>query len=982
MVGSPATRADRRPACPTRASAGARSARSIVRPASCQATVGPSAAVAPASAVAELGGAARRRRRRARAPRPPRRAPPRSRRCPGGSPTRTSSSASQATAASVSGSAPARPPAPAVRRHAALDRPDAGAAARPARAGGAGARRPRPTAPRRSPPRTRPRCRRCRRTRPRPRRYIDVAARRPASSPASAKRRQASRAPRRYAASSASRLRPWPNSPRPRPRRSARSLGSPLAADSMRSTKLRQRALGPQFDGAAEGSGQRPAVGRHLAPDRVHDLVRQAGQHRTQGRGHLARERGEQLGLGPGRRGVSTLHESSVTADVITRHLTARTIGNRQKTCARTSAAFRQAAGARSGHADLHAHRLPHPRASAALGRDQRRPPAPTSAHPTPSSSSNAPSGQTRAERIANLAGVVLPFAGLLAAIVLLWNRAVDEIDLAPARRAPTCRSGFAHHDRLPPAAHPPRLPDPQAGRVRVRGRSARWPSRARCSTGSPTTASTTPTPTARAIPHSPHVGHGSRPQGPVARPHRLAVRDPGPGRLEALRPRPVRGPRACAASRAASRCWRCSAWPIPFALGWILHGSLAGRRCSGLVWGGLVRVFLLHHVTWSINSICHFFGRRRFDVDDQLDQRRLAGAALARRGLAPQPPRLPALGRARPALVGDRPLRRSSSACMERLGLAWNVVRISPERQAQQRSADRLSARRALRSRPEPAAHRQPRSTARRAMTEELPPREGRRLRRRARTAGRRACAPAPASACWPGCTAGWGRPTRRWPWRRPARRAPRGRRVDADPRRLRAHDREPVRVLPRHRARCGRRSRPPCAPSVPTCACARCGAGSAAERDEAHDGRRVGDGHRRSRPWGCARRCWSTACVVAPLTVGGGWCSTSTPSRWWPCWRASPSPSATPPRWTTSRWRARCARWSPTWPPPCRAPRRHAGAHRFAALQAARRAAAGQRHHGRGRGRRSPRRARASTPSASACSRRPPWPSASPCC
>src|SRR2546423_8544016 len=37
----------------------------------------------------------------------------------------------------------------------------------------------------------------------------------------------------------------------------------------------------------------------------------------------------------------------------------------------------------------------------------------------------------TRAERIANLAGVVVPFAGLLAAIVLLWHRAVDGIDLA-----------------------------------------------------------------------------------------------------------------------------------------------------------------------------------------------------------------------------------------------------------------------------------------------------------------------------------------------------------------------------------------------------------------------------------------------------------------------------------------------------------------------------------------------------------------------
>ncbi len=37
----------------------------------------------------------------------------------------------------------------------------------------------------------------------------------------------------------------------------------------------------------------------------------------------------------------------------------------------------------------------------------------------------------TRAERIANLTGVVLPFVGVIAAIVLLWNRAVDLTDIA-----------------------------------------------------------------------------------------------------------------------------------------------------------------------------------------------------------------------------------------------------------------------------------------------------------------------------------------------------------------------------------------------------------------------------------------------------------------------------------------------------------------------------------------------------------------------
>ena len=46
----------------------------------------------------------------------------------------------------------------------------------------------------------------------------------------------------------------------------------------------------------------------------------------------------------------------------------------------------------------------------------------------------------------------------------------------------------------------------------------------------------------------------------------------------------------------------------IPFALGgW-----------TGLLWGGLVRIFLTHHVTWSVNSICHTFGRREFETKDR----------------------------------------------------------------------------------------------------------------------------------------------------------------------------------------------------------------------------------------------------------------------------------------------------------------------------------------------------------------------------
>ena len=53
------------------------------------------------------------------------------------------------------------------------------------------------------------------------------------------------------------------------------------------------------------------------------------------------------------------------------------------------------------------------------------------------------------------------------------------------------------------------------------------------------------------------------------------------------------------------------------FALGAAIGGSLAAGL-TGLLWGGLVRLFVLHHMTYSINSICHVFGRRRFATTDE----------------------------------------------------------------------------------------------------------------------------------------------------------------------------------------------------------------------------------------------------------------------------------------------------------------------------------------------------------------------------
>jgi stearoyl-CoA desaturase (Delta-9 desaturase) len=120
----------------------------------------------------------------------------------------------------------------------------------------------------------------------------------------------------------------------------------------------------------------------------------------------------------------------------------------------------------------------------------------------------------------------------------------------------------------------------------------------------------------------------------------------------------------------------------IPFALGFAITGRIEGAL-TALLWGGLVRIFFLHHVTWSINSVCHFFGRRRFAVDDHSTN--VFWLAL------------PSLGESwhhnhhafpRSAHHGMRwwevDLTGMIILGMKKLGLARDVVTISPEKQAE----------------------------------------------------------------------------------------------------------------------------------------------------------------------------------------------------------------------------------------------------------------------------------------------------------
>jgi len=55
----------------------------------------------------------------------------------------------------------------------------------------------------------------------------------------------------------------------------------------------------------------------------------------------------------------------------------------------------------------------------------------------------------------------------------------------------------------------------------------------------------------------------------------------------------------------------------LPALAGGLITMSWTGALL-GLLWGGLVRIFLVHHVTWSINSVCHIWGTRPFDSHDE----------------------------------------------------------------------------------------------------------------------------------------------------------------------------------------------------------------------------------------------------------------------------------------------------------------------------------------------------------------------------
>jgi stearoyl-CoA desaturase (delta-9 desaturase) len=226
--------------------------------------------------------------------------------------------------------------------------------------------------------------------------------------------------------------------------------------------------------------------------------------------------------------------------------------------------------------------------------------------------------GMTKVHRTLNLAGVLLPFAGLVAAVALLWGTSwVGWLDLAlmAAMYVVTCLGvtlGF--HRLLTHRSFQTHKPVEYAlailGSMAVQGPVMSWVADHRKHHAHTDK---------DGDPHSPH-GHGGGFTGAVrglwyahmgwlfsvsgtSEPERYARElheDAGMRRIHRL-----------------FGVWVAVSIAIPFAVGYAVDGTLGGALSAAL-WGGPARIFLLHHVTWSINSVCHFFGTRRFRVDDR----------------------------------------------------------------------------------------------------------------------------------------------------------------------------------------------------------------------------------------------------------------------------------------------------------------------------------------------------------------------------
>jgi stearoyl-CoA desaturase (delta-9 desaturase) len=284
----------------------------------------------------------------------------------------------------------------------------------------------------------------------------------------------------------------------------------------------------------------------------------------------------------------------------------------------------------------------------------------------------------TRIERISNLLGVVVPFAGVLVAIVMLWNRAVDLTDVGIMAVMYVITAGgvtIGFHRLLTHRSFQTHAWLERTfavmGSLSMQGSVMDWVADHRKHHAHTDR---------EGDPHSPHVGHGSGLPGLWHAHVGWLLETQGQADWKKYAPDLYEDPGMRAIGRAFPEIAVLSLL-IPTAAGFVLHGFTLDGALRGLIWGGLVRIFFVHHVTWSVNSVCHFFGKRRFDVDDHSTNVGWLSVLSLGESWHHNHHAFP-----RSAYHGLRWYEIDPSGAaigaMERVGLAWNVVRIAPERQ------------------------------------------------------------------------------------------------------------------------------------------------------------------------------------------------------------------------------------------------------------------------------------------------------------
>jgi stearoyl-CoA desaturase (delta-9 desaturase) len=224
----------------------------------------------------------------------------------------------------------------------------------------------------------------------------------------------------------------------------------------------------------------------------------------------------------------------------------------------------------------------------------------------------------SRAHKVGNLLGVILPFLGLIAAIGLLWNTWVGWTDLtllAVGYVLTGLGITVGYHRLFTHRAFQTkqwlRWTFAVFGSMAVEGPVLAWVADHRKHHQFSDV---------EGDPHSPHVGGGDGFFGAAKNLFHAHVgwlfRSEGRAELAKYVP-DMLAERGMKFISRTFLLWLAVSLAVPAAIGYAISGTWQGAL-TALLWGGAIRIFLLHHVTFSINSICHFWGRRNFKTTDE----------------------------------------------------------------------------------------------------------------------------------------------------------------------------------------------------------------------------------------------------------------------------------------------------------------------------------------------------------------------------